>query len=156
MMNKAQLVEAIQRARAEWDALLARVPPAGYEQPGAAGTWTLKDVIAHLAWHEREVAQALQARDFTNSSDWWLLPTDERNRRIYEAHREIPLAKVIAEAHLAYTDLLAAVQSLSEDELNDASRFTNHPPDAAPWEIVAQNSYEHYQDHMDDLRSRLV
>jgi len=155
-MNKTQLVEAIQSARAEWDALLAHVPPAAYEQPGADDPWTLKDIIAHLAWHEREVAQSLQARDFSNSSDWWLLPTDERNQRIYEANRDMPLAKVVAEAHLTYTDLLAAIQSLSEDELNDASLFTNHPPDAAPWEIIAQNSYEHYQDHLDDLRNRQV
>ena len=97
-MNKALLVEAIQSTRAEWDTLLARVPPAAYEQPAAGETWTLKDVLAHLAWHEREVAQALQARDFSNASDWWVLPTDERNRRIYEAHRDLPLAKVVADS----------------------------------------------------------
>jgi hypothetical protein len=26
------------------------------------------------------------------------------------------------------------------------------PPDWQPWTIIAQNTYEHYQDHIDDLK----
>ena len=155
-MKKAQLAEALQSARQEWEALLARVKPSAYEQPGVSGQWSLKDVIAHIGWHEREVAQALQARNFTNGSEWWSLPTDERNSRIYEANRNYPLAQVLTEAQAAHSGLVAAVLSLSEDDLNDSSRFPYHPPGAAPWEIVAQNSYQHYQDHLADLRKWLA
>ncbi len=47
-MSKARLLENLRTKRAEWDAVLAEVPEAQMTEPGAAGKWSVKDVIAHL------------------------------------------------------------------------------------------------------------
>lgn len=155
-MNKAQLLKAIRSARAEWDAALAQVDPSHYEESGVSGEWSLKDVIAHVSWFEREVAHAFRIRSYEESSEWWLLPADERNARIYDANRARTLGDVLAESTETYAALLSAIDSLSDEDLNDAERFPYSPPGAQPWEIIAQNSYEHYQHHLGDLKKWLA
>jgi uncharacterized damage-inducible protein DinB len=154
-MDKSQLFEAIHAARAEWEGLVAVVDPSHYKQSGVSGHWSLKDVIAHISWFEREVAHALRTRSYADSSEWWLLPWDERNAHIYDANRDRMLTDVLADSKATYADLLSAIDTLSDEDLNDAARFEYSPPGALPWEIIAQNSYEHYQHHGRDLRAWL-
>ena len=59
--NKAELIEQIHTGRAAWEALLAQVPPDRWTAPGVAGDWTLKDVLAHVAFYEWRAVYRLQA-----------------------------------------------------------------------------------------------
>ena len=54
----SELVELVSSARAVWEALLVSLQPRDYEQPGVAGEWSLKDIIAHIAWFENEMEAA--------------------------------------------------------------------------------------------------
>ena len=155
-MDKGQLLKAIQVARAEWDAVLAQVDPSRYEESGVSGDWSLKDVIAHISWFEREVCHALRIRSYEEGSEWWLLSADQRNARIYDSNHERTLGDVLAESTSTYTALLSAIDALSDEDLKDASRFPYSPPGAQPWEIITQNSHEHYQHHVGDLRDWLA
>ncbi len=47
--SKAQLQAVIWRMRADLERLVAEAGPTRMDLSGAAGDWTLKDVIAHLA-----------------------------------------------------------------------------------------------------------
>ncbi|HEX5692552.1 MAG TPA: maleylpyruvate isomerase N-terminal domain-containing protein, partial [Roseiflexaceae bacterium] len=58
-MTKAKLLETLRRERAEWDALVAQVPRDRMTIPGVAGHWSVKDVIAHLTYYERWLADRL-------------------------------------------------------------------------------------------------
>ena len=54
--TKTELLERIDAERAGWETLLSEVGEARMEQPGAAGDWTFKDVVAHLnGWRKRTV-----------------------------------------------------------------------------------------------------
>ena len=56
--DKAQLIEQVRQARAQWVGLLGEVGIDHMEQPGAMGDWTFRDLLAHLnAWWQREVAR---------------------------------------------------------------------------------------------------
>lgn len=155
-MDKTQLLEAIHATREEWDDQLAEVDPSRYEQPGVSGRWTLKDVIAHISWYEREIAHMLRIHSYAEGSEWWLLPLDEQNARIYELNRNRTLEDVLAESRASYAELLAAIDTILDEDLNDPERFEYHPPGTLPWQIIAQNSYEHYQHHTRDLREWLA
>jgi len=48
-MSKAKLLDSMSRTYAEWDALLGAIGEQRMQQPGAAGQWTVKDVIAELS-----------------------------------------------------------------------------------------------------------
>jgi hypothetical protein len=113
----------------------------------------VKDSIVHITWHEREMIGMLQGRTIGNGSDLWLLPTDERNAAIYEQNRDRPLAKVLDEAPKVFQEMLRLAGTLSDEELHDPSRFEYMPADWVPWEIIASNTYGHYQQHTPDLQA---
>lgn len=48
-MDKATLLKTLIETRAAWEALLAEFDEGQMLKPGAAGTWSVKDVIAHVA-----------------------------------------------------------------------------------------------------------
>jgi hypothetical protein len=153
-MTKARFLDLLDATRAEWDALLAAVPEARMTVPGLDGDWSVKDVIAHLTWHEREMVGVLQTHALVGS-DLWDLPLDERNAIIYAQNHDRPLAGVLAEARAVYPQLVAGVQGLAEADLIDPGRFADMPGDWVPWQLLAENTYTHYRDHMPAIRAWL-
>src|SRR5262249_15587055 len=79
LMNKSEFLDTLQTVRAQWEELLAEVGKARMQEPGVAGEWSVKDIIAHVTWPEREMAAILQARSLVAGSELWDLPQDELN-----------------------------------------------------------------------------
>jgi uncharacterized damage-inducible protein DinB len=146
-MTKAKLLDEIQTSRAEWDALLSQIDKSMMTEPGVEGAWSLKDIIAHVGWGEREVADTMYSR-VLGGSDLWNLRQNERNAAVFEMYKDQPLDQVIEEEQQAYQRLVDGIKSLSDEEVTDPSRFKDMPDDWEPWVIVAQNTYEHYPDHI--------
>lgn len=153
-MNKQDLLETLQQERRAWDELLARVDPQRMEEPGAAGPWSVKDLIAHVTWYEREFAGALRARELVGSPLWDQTP-EERNRAIYEQHQGQSLEMVLADSRRAYRELVTAVEALTDADLNHPERLNSWPEGLPPWRLLAENSYEHYQAHRAELEAWL-
>ena len=60
--TKTALIDWVRRERAGWELLLAEVGEARMTVPGAMGTWTFKDLLAHLtAWQQHDLAPLDQA-----------------------------------------------------------------------------------------------
>src|SRR5687767_14646008 len=58
-MTKNKLIATLRSKRAEWDATLAEVPENLMTESGVAGEWSVKDIIAHLAYFERWYAERI-------------------------------------------------------------------------------------------------
>ena len=86
-MNRSDLLAKLRNERQAWEALLAEVAEHGMTEPGLAGDWTAKDIIAHIAWYERETAIMLEEKALAGS-DLWQLPQDERNVSIHEENKD--------------------------------------------------------------------
>ena len=153
-MNKARLLDTLQAERARWEALLAQVGEARMTQAGMAGDWSVKDIIAHIAWHEREIAGVMQARAFVGS-DLWELPQDERNAAVFQENRNRPLQEVLTESKEVFQRLLESLEPLSDDDLTSPDRFPPMPADSMPWQLVASNSYDHYPQHISSVQALL-
>ena len=123
-------------------------------ESGVVGEWSVKDVIAHITWHEREMVGVLRARALVGS-DLWNLPLDQRNAAIFEQNRHRPLSDVLTEAQQIFPHLVELVQTLDDQDLIDPSRFAQMPADWQPWQVIASNSFEHYRAHIPDLRAWL-
>ena len=150
-MTKSELLANIRQARADWEAALAQLDDPQILHPGTGG-WSLKDVIAHITWHEREMIGVAQAHALVGSEMWgW--PLDERNHAIYLSNKDRSLVDVRQEAGQVYPQLLQALDTLSDDELSDPARFPGMPQDWQPWKLIAENTYEHYLDHLADLQA---
>ncbi len=151
-MDKTTFMNTLQETRAQWEELLAQVEEERMQRPGATGKWSVKDVIAHVMDGERELVQIMHTHVVTGS-ELWNLSDDERNEIVYQQNRERPLHESRSEEQQAYANLLAAAQTLSDDDLNDPHHFQRMPEEWVPWRIFAGNSFKHYQDHMPALRA---
>jgi hypothetical protein len=163
-MTKTDLLECIRAARVEWEAALAAVPARRLTEPGAAGEWTVKDVLAHVSYWEdwqADQLEALQRGETTMVTRQGTPPgalsddTDERNAAIYALYRERPLPEVLDMARLSYPRLLALVERLSDAQLNDRQTYAwtfGYPV----WRMIAGNTYTHHPKHAADLRAWLA
>lgn len=145
-----ELIDMVKRERAAWEALIEQIEPERMTQPGVAGQWSLKDIIAHISWHEREMVGLVKAHALAGS-ELWNLPTDERNAAIYTEIRKQSLEQVLEESSRVSQQLLNILPSLTNQDLTNPESFPGMPPDWQPWMIIAQNTYEHYQDHIPDI-----
>ena len=153
-MTGAKFLDSLRSGRAEWEALLAQIGADRMTQPGVEGDWSIKDIIAHVTWHEREMVGVLRARALIGS-ELWNLPTDERNAAIFEQNKDRALDDVLQESRQMFPQLLELAAGLSDEELNDPRRFSEMPEEWTPWELVAGNSYTHYPDHIASIRAWL-
>jgi DinB superfamily len=153
-MEPEEFLDHINTSRAAWEAQMARVRHDQMTAPGAVGKWSVKDLVAHITWSEREMVGMLETRALVGS-DLWSLTNDQRNEIVYQQNRDRPLGEVLAEAEDVYSRLLALVSGMSAAELNDPGQFANMPADWLPWRIIAGNTYIHYQEHAQNLKDWL-
>ena len=154
-MNKREFLETLQTVRAQWEELLVEVGKEHMQEPGVEGSWSVKDIIAHVTWPEREMVAILQARSLAVGSELWDLPQDELNAVVVAQNRDRPLQEVLAEEQQVYARFFEALNVLSEEELVEASHYQEMPADWIPWEMFASNCFEHYRAHMPALRAWL-
>ncbi|HEX5505158.1 MAG TPA: maleylpyruvate isomerase N-terminal domain-containing protein [Thermomicrobiales bacterium] len=152
--TKQRFLDAVRQAWAEWAALLARVEPARLDEPGVAGDWSVKDLVAHVAWYEREMVGLARGRALAGSP-LWEVEQDRRNALLRDEQRDRAPDAVLAEAREIHRQALAALDTLADDDLADPRRFAGMPADWAPWRVIADNTYEHYRAHMPALRAWL-
>jgi hypothetical protein len=145
-MTVNELIERVRDARADWDALIEGIDEARMTEPGVTGDWSLKDMIAHISWFEKEMIGVVRERALVGS-ELWLLPPHERNAAIHAENRDRPLAEVRADAKRTFAELMEVLPTLADEDLTDATRFADMPPDWVPGEIIAQNTWEHYEAH---------
>lgn len=151
-MKKDEFLDAVRSERRQWDELVSGIDNERMAESGTIGDWSVKNIICHISWFEREMAELLETRTLVGS-DLWNLPTDERNDAIFQQYRTQPLEEALSVSRESFDRLVSAIETLAEDELSDPRRYQNMPSDWVPWQIVAQNSYEHYEHHATDIRA---
>jgi Mycothiol maleylpyruvate isomerase N-terminal domain len=152
-MPKAQLLSMIQSARTDWELLLAGIPEAWMSEPGVVGEWSVKDVVAHIAWGEQESLGVAEAHAVVGS-ELWQLSQDERNAAVFEQNRRRELQEVLADAQQIFHRYFEAVAALSDEDLNDPRRFAGMPEGWRPWRILYDP--EHFAEHADSIRAWLA
>ena len=77
---------------------------------------------------------------------------DRENAAIYARYKETPLADVMTFSSQAFADLVAAVEAVSDEDIarSGAQTWTG---DETLLQIIPGQSYAHYEQHADDLRS---
>jgi len=146
-MQLESFVEVIEAARKSLARVIEQVPREKWEQAGPNGPWSLKDILAHIAWHEEGMIEICEKKDVVGSF-WWTLPMQERNDNVYNQYKDTPLEDVLEFFETSHRRFLTALQSLTDDDLNDPTHFHDMPTDWLPWRMLANNTYEHYLRHM--------
>jgi len=149
-MKREKLVERVRAARSRWNEILARVPAERLTETGVTGEWSVKDIVAHITWFERQMIGMIEAKAFTGS-ELWELPPHERNNEIFKLNRHRGLTQITTEANLVFGVLVDQLMALSDQDLEDPKSFPGMPDDWVPGDIFAQNTSEHYEAHAEGL-----
>jgi hypothetical protein len=147
--------ELLIAGRFQWERAIERIPADRWDDPTAPGNGTIKDLIAHIAWYEAEMVSLLLTRDFTKGSGLWFLEPDERNAAIYAERADWARDRVVQLEREMFAALRPLVAELDDVDLNEASQFAGMPEDLTPWEIIAGNTFGHYDEHIPDLEAWL-
>jgi uncharacterized protein (TIGR03083 family) len=154
-MSVADLSALIRAASTRMELLVAQLSVAEINQPGAVGVWSVKDVLAHIAFWNRYTVNMLQAILRGETPNLVADDATERNNAsVVAQYYQRSLAAVIADWQRAREDLLDALEELDDEDLNDPDRF--------PWSAgrtlldrIAGNSYDHEQEHIEQIRAWL-
>jgi hypothetical protein len=154
-MRRADLVAALNSEYESWEGLLARIGEDRMEEPGVAGSWSIKDVIAHLtAWRRRTVGRLESvARGQPEPAQEWpadLHEDDEINAWFHARDRGKSVREVLAESRRVFQQLVSAIEKLPEDFLDDPARF--------PWmegaSLTGATLFGHFHnEHEADMRA---
>jgi len=156
-MRKADLLAELKSENEAWEGLLADIGEDRMEEPGVAGAWSIKDIVAHLAaWRRRTVGRIeAVANGQPEPAPSWpaeLHEDDEINAWFHTRDRDKSVREVLAESRGVFQQLVSAVAKLPEDALSDPARF--------PWMEGAPLSgaafFGHFHDeHEADMRAFL-
>lgn len=149
-MDKNTFIGQMLDVRQQLEEQLGRFLRQEMEIPCLDGGWSIKDLMAHIAWSEREMIPLF--RDHVlGGSPLWLLPTDERNRVVFEENKNRFLEEVLADEAELYSALYVIISTLEDEDFNDPARYKNMPEDWMPWQILDGSTTKHYEEHSADL-----
>src|SRR5262249_11281979 len=119
-MNKSELLNWLQQQNRQWEAFLDQIGEERMDQPGVAGDWSIKDIIAHLAVWQRGINARLQAaiRGEGEPPALWpaqLQTDDEVNAWIYAARHGSSVREILNESREVLQQLLAVVEELPDE-----------------------------------------
>lgn len=141
------------RQKRALDAIIRRLKPTHYEIP-ADGTWTVKDVLGHIAAYadaeRRAVAVGLgRSRDEPRYFDEFLPWNDEQfqRRRTWRSQR------IVSEVEETAARYLSLVKSLYEEDLSKQIRFPWNEQGTVHALIVS--GLEHQREHRAQLAAVL-
>lgn len=155
---KDHLLENLESAQNDLQNLLDEMQADKLTEAGVVAGWSVKDIVAHIAfWEQRVTAWAAALDQGTRpeppfwSSDW----SEERiNQAIYEQNRDRPLQDVLDQWQAVHQGVMQAVQEMSERELFE--RKVEWLGNASFAEALPGNSFEHLRHHEQDIRAWLA
>ena len=157
-MRRAELLAELDSENESWERLLAEIGEDRMEEPGVAGAWSIKDVVAHLAaWRRRTVARLeAVAKGQPEPAPAWpaeLRDDDQINEWFHARDRATSLRQVLSESRNVFRQLRSAVEKLPDEVLQDPSRL--------PWMQGAPLSgatlFGHFhEEHEADMRAWLL
>jgi hypothetical protein len=155
IVERLNRAEILQRLDAEHNRLLATVAelsPAQLLEAGALGTWSVKDILAHLVHWTRfpthEINAALQGRKF----DYDARHEDEINAQSVSHYRDRSPAEVIADFERAYDQVLILVESLPDSAFERDNELEKLLGDSIAG-VLNNNTYDHYALHEGHIRA---
>jgi hypothetical protein len=83
------------------------------------------------------------------------MPWQKVNEIVYQQHKDDPLEVVLDESRRSFARLIETVEALPEAFLIEPQSFEGVPNPVVVWDILQEDVYEHYLEHIDDIRNKL-
>lgn len=163
-MTKSEFLAILKAERARFEKLLVAVGFSRLDNAGVSGVYSTKDIVAHLTAYDRALVTWLnEAKAGRIYIDKTLdqPDLDARNAVVYHANRDRSAGEVVDSFHQTLDQLEACVENLTDEELTNAEltawfvvpRWQSRKE---LWQCIANDSYEHQQQHIPDIERWLA
>lgn len=158
-ITKTKILEMIRNERESLEALLGQLSEEQMTYPGLENNWSVKDVLAHIAYWERRMVGWIEEslRGEVPQRPAPGVPWDDLdglNEQVYLSNLDKTLGEVLADFHSSYQQSLKVVEALTEEDLTDPQRFEWRRGDPM-WHMIAANTWWHYQEHAEAINNWL-
>ena len=164
-MRKRHFLTRLQNERQDWELLINFVASSRMGIGCVAGTWAVRDILAHMVAQEQYIADRLaeiargetfsicQTQDELDTFleefgypdfESPLLQPDIANEWVVNKYKSISNADLVAQEINAFDTIIESLSALSEEQLGEHDLFRQ----------VAHYTYEHYNEHAADIRKR--
>jgi uncharacterized protein (TIGR03083 family) len=153
-MDKETMLRMVREGREELVTLLAAFDEAQMTEPHPPDGWSIKDVIAHIAFWEnyalkrfRETSRGEKPKMLGQISEEEI---NRINQEALEAGRARTLNEVEADFQRAHQELLDELAAMPETQ--DDAWWAVWPAPNVPWLLIQYNTYDHYEEHVTAMR----
>ena len=164
-MRKQRFLARLQDERQEWELLINYVASSRMGIGCVAGTWAVRDIIAHIVAQEQYLSDRLaeiacgesfsvcQTQDELDTFleefgypdfESPLLQQDIANDWVVNKYKSVSNEDLVAQEIHAFDAITESLRALSEYQLTEHDLF----------KLVAHYTYEHYNQHAADIRKR--
>lgn len=162
-MNKVDFLTALHRDFEALEQALADLDETQMQQPTVYNGLAVKDVLAHIAAWENQaidwVEGSLRGENVVRFAPGFEV-TDEDNEEVmdrlndhfFHQFKNRPLPDVLQDFKRAHERMANLLERLPEDMLTRPGQF-DWWPHGPVWQILAANSFEHYQEHLELIRA---
>ncbi len=143
-ITRTEILALIRSGLADFEATLARFSEAQMVEAQVEGTWTVKDILAHITAWEGWLFGRLAGPHKIEAAHYTQADVDRINAGFYAESRTRSLAEVRANFQQVHENVLKAVSGLPETL------------DALAYELVENNTCGHYAEHLVSIRAWLA
>ena len=158
-MDKQELLDRMRREHARLEGAVAGLTPDEMIRPGVSGTWSVKDVLAHVTWWEQRLIEALTTGAGDRESPIGRVATygfleppidlDVQNARSWRQDRNAPLESVRDQRRRSFARIEALVAAMPEEELRIFAGLDDAPGGIPHRVRIRRDTVEHYREHAD-------
>jgi len=140
-MDKYQLLKRLDRAWGAFKASYDGLSESELLEPGVVGTWSIKDIIAHVTWWEEESLTHLPSILAGGKPPKYSTiygGIDAFNAHKYEQKKNLPLSTVLQQRDETHRRLIDFIQQVPEDQITRETPFRHR---------LRLDTYSHYPKH---------
>ena len=145
-MTKEQLLDKLEKAWADLKASYAGLSEAQMTEPGVTGTWSVKDILAHVTtWEEEALKMLPLLREGVTPPRYADAygGLNAFNALMSERKRGLSLSEVLAQLDDTHRRLIEYVHSVPDDLFTTETRFRRR---------LRLDTYSHYPEHARAIR----
>ena len=125
-------------------------PEAAWEEAGACGVWSVKDIIAHLASYEEVLGDILSTflgKHATPYLDRFTEPGGQFNDTEVERRRGRTVREVLDEFNDAYAQVMSLAVQIRPEQFRQAGTLPWYGMDYALDDVIVYMYYGHKREH---------
>lgn len=157
-MKKIELLEALEDSHNELSEMLADLPDEALEEAGVSGSWSIKDILAHLSMWEGQLVTLLfqvnQEVAKPTTVHFGKEAVDEINHRWHTLSQERSLEHIWQDWMAVRKQTIRRLADFNDNDLNDPKRYA-WLKGAPLIQWILNSTVEHEDKHADDIREWL-